>query len=900
MAHKLLPLIAIVNVCVVICSAEAALRVPLAVKERANLNRQQSPVSFGVPLAKSAAILSVNELKISESDGGSAIPAQFRVLSRYQGTANDSSRPIRMVLVDFQSSVNAAQERQYYLCDGGAGTYVAPDIASENADNITLDTGRIRVRINKHEFNLFDIVDIDTDDNGTYDRQVIASTGTNGIFVSSQGGTYSSVCAPETISIEENGPLRAVVKVCGYFKNISGEKLLPPSGDNGISFTVRLKAYKGKSYVKADVTLENENQGWAYSATDPVHNILIDSCFVRTTVAGLLPVRTVNLGSFSRTGTAGYTIVQDEISDGTLPEYQWQYKIFENDAQVSTGEKFDSFINVSDGSIGLMAAGRWFWQNFPMGASVENGTLRIDLWPDTGDPHRILGGIWKTHQLIYCFHQNDSSFDEELAGLKNPLIALAQDEYYARADFFSAMSPEKLTSGYTFPSGEKLQAALDAQIKWFRAKFDSAYIESIYEPETIASLRDKRTVKISAEQYGNWYGWLAFGDFVRGNGWGYSGLHYDWAYNSLKYLLQFEDYSSYDLSQELVNHQADILIIHDPLAVEQYPDTHYHGGHRYELDALLSYYDDRSIGTNEPRYSAHFWNRGIMLQYLLSGDERFNDAARESAEHMSYVYVDQKEAQLAENSYFAVRRFGRAVHALVGYYKISGEAKYLDDAWFIFKNGILNCEHIVDGVRMGYLRETANSASALQCGINIEPAIELYYELTAAGRNEYALEVKQLLGRMALWFYDTIYKNWATADCGTYRDGKYFPFGQQKIWYIGSDKWPDGSYGNYYQPYVADLFAFEYVLTGEIEWLNLARSLIKDFYFYPLEGRYLPVAYSPKNSPGVTGSGDAWAKVGQYLKKGFYYRKVEWDDSCGLLYSADKIAPAVPEKLTVK
>lgn len=66
---RLFTVIALIGACFITVPLEAALRVPLVVRERAGVSRQQSPVTFGVPLAKSDAVMSPDALRITESDG---------------------------------------------------------------------------------------------------------------------------------------------------------------------------------------------------------------------------------------------------------------------------------------------------------------------------------------------------------------------------------------------------------------------------------------------------------------------------------------------------------------------------------------------------------------------------------------------------------------------------------------------------------------------------------------------------------------------------------------------------------------------------------------------------------------------------------------------------------------
>lgn len=59
------------------------------------------PVTIGIPLARSAAILDPARLIVVEAEG-SSLPAHFRVLARWDGPPEDRRRPLKWVLADFQ------------------------------------------------------------------------------------------------------------------------------------------------------------------------------------------------------------------------------------------------------------------------------------------------------------------------------------------------------------------------------------------------------------------------------------------------------------------------------------------------------------------------------------------------------------------------------------------------------------------------------------------------------------------------------------------------------------------------------------------------------------------------------------------------------------------------------
>ncbi len=321
---------------------------------------------------------------------------------------------------------------------------------------------------------------IDSDNDTNVDDTLIAANGNDGIILSYQGTEYNSCNTATSIIIEENGPLKAVLKVKGYFENpANGNKVIPPNGDNGLSYTLRFKVFKDNSYIKLDYTFENENQGGAYTQSDPAHVIDLDYCKLKATLSGMEQNKTAAFDSYTDNfSSANYELLQNEISDYSTQDYDFQYTIKKNTSTtVNSGTKYNSYIDLHDSNKGLMLSSRWFWQNFPMGYSIEGNSVIFNMLPGiNGQTHRVLGGLWKTHELILYFHGSDNDFSDEVAVLKQRLIARCSDTHYANSEFFMHMIPSDLNFDYTFPAGEKYQSAINHYDSCHRAKFDESFI----------------------------------------------------------------------------------------------------------------------------------------------------------------------------------------------------------------------------------------------------------------------------------------------------------------------------------------------------------------------------------------------------------------------------------------
>lgn len=861
--------------------------ITLSVKERAGVNRTNAPVTYGVPFAKDANLLTTEHLSVVGKE------AQFKVLSRYAGVPSDGTKPIRMVLVDFQDSVSANATNTVTLTTSGNGTMQANNLAIDHASFIEISTGSLNIQVSKTSGNIFENVVID----GT---SAVSSPTDDKFTIVFDGTSYFST--PTAVAIEENGPLRCVVKVNGIFADKNGNNLIPPvtrigeTPDTPIRYTIRYFAYRNKSFVKLQTTLKNENFGWAYKSTQAAHNIRITEAYLKTTVNGLGSKKTISFDGYSAATSSNdtYSLLQQETSDGLTKSYSFGYNITKNGNSVTTGEKYNSFSDLRDDAIGLMVTDRWFWQNYPIGITISEDTVKFNLWPAGSGTYRILGSIWKTHELLYYFHGTDTNFNNELAHIKNRLIAVADADYYANTDFVWGIVPEHVTSGFTFPAGEKMQEVIDSIDKSIKALFDATYIENKFYPNTVLSLRQGRKVRLSAspDVYATGYGWLEFGAMARAANYGYHNQHYDWGFLALSSFLRFKNYSTLDTAEELLMHKTDILKIHDPDAIQGTIDYEYHGGVRYEQDALFSYYEDYSnSGKTGPRKPSHHWTKDLTLQYLLSGEQLYYDSLYESFVHINRIKTGAPMYTSETRDQF--RGIDIACNGTI----VTGEKRFLDDAWYLFESALLVAEGGQCTNRSNFLTCTGDGTSGwipngyvsqydLGPGGDawmVESLVKLYYLLDENGESTRKAKLKAFLFRWAQFVKNEILEK-GNPTQGTYRNNlaEYSPFIAHKGYTFG-----DGYNGGfqdrtYLQPY-AELFSFMYreAPSNNNIWLNLARVIEKDTMFYTAnKDQFLPTRFSVGGGiQGLPADGSLASgsfKTPKYLTKAAFYLKTEY------------------------
>ena len=196
--------------------------------------RSNEPVTAGIPLGDYDGI--TDPLVLAVHDGnGTAIPAQFRVLRRHP------SGNIQWLLVDTKATVGAGGTTTLRLV---RGTNPASGVLATDGSTIAVDTGVAQFTIRRTNQNIVNSAVI----NGV---TVLSGGHSGGLeYVDGQGTQFSSTAdGSSTAVIEENGPLKAVIKMQG--------RLVSPGGVRSLGYTVRLTFLKDDPAIKARVSLEN-------------------------------------------------------------------------------------------------------------------------------------------------------------------------------------------------------------------------------------------------------------------------------------------------------------------------------------------------------------------------------------------------------------------------------------------------------------------------------------------------------------------------------------------------------------------------------------------------------------------------------------------------------------------
>ena len=193
-------------------------RIDLTVRETAGVARQGEVATTGIPLPRGLGVRDLRRLAVVDP-GGRSVPAQFRVLARWNAGLKEESAPVQWLLVSFPAAVPAHGRAVYTLVtDGSAGANPAPPrplTIRKDGSQVVVDTGAAVFRLGGSPGALFDEI-------RAGEQRLVSGSET----AVTTGGKTGSLSTVRRVWIEHAGPLTAAVVVDGAYD-------LPPVGGGG-------------------------------------------------------------------------------------------------------------------------------------------------------------------------------------------------------------------------------------------------------------------------------------------------------------------------------------------------------------------------------------------------------------------------------------------------------------------------------------------------------------------------------------------------------------------------------------------------------------------------------------------------------------------------------------------
>lgn len=533
---------------------EGVTRVALRVRNPHDVDAIAWPVTSGVPFPQGV-LGNEGDLRLMGPEG--EVPAQFKPL----GTWPDGS--LKWVLVTTLADVPAGGSREYTIefgreVDSMTATARYAPIAVERDGRVIIDAGGVALSIDEH-------------------GQLVGPSGPCVTRLVGEGGTeFTSARANAETTIEEAGPVRAVVKTVG--------NLVAADGSESFAIEQRIVAWRDQPRVQVYHTFVNDRPE-AYTNIESLE-VLVPS------------------------GARDWSLVLD--GGGTLAlsagDSTWQR--FDREYVVNGGDgvegRFTGGALADDGSMAVTV--RDCWQNYPKGFAVTDAGLRVDLAPDFEaglydafpfeqeghhlyfyllDGHyRFKQGMAKTHELLLDF-----GGDAQAAGraqvFQQPLALTAEPEWYCATMAFYNVAPrnEELFAAY--------EEAIDRNI--------GNYI----------AVRERQH-DFGLMNYGDWYG-------ERGANWG--NIEYDTQHAFFLEYIRSGNLDALLLGDVTETHNRDIDTVHWA------PDPHGIGlAWVHQMGHVGGYYTESVPGTlgipSSGGSVTHAWTEGHFDHYFLTGDPR--------------------------------------------------------------------------------------------------------------------------------------------------------------------------------------------------------------------------------------------------------------------------------------
>lgn len=399
----------------------------LRVRNTSTLARTNELVRAGVPLPRERNWRSTAGFAIVD-DTGTAVPATFQVLARWNAPLADVNAPIQWLLVRFRATLPPNGDRTWTLRTNGSVANPAPaeplSVSTAGA-GVVIDTGVARFRVGSDASRVFDRIERPA---GT----VLVDAG--GFASTIEGNVASGFAQVRRVAVEHADALGAVVIVEGRYAH-------PDAGDGGISGGRRFEFAAGSAAVSVREWIDWEGQRCAFEMLDcgtALNAVALQRWRVqlRPSLSGTrtLAVQSTLAGApASATLAAGGTASLRQLRRSSRNEAQ-RYELALPGQVPSSGARADAGVALlagNEGGIGIALQDMPDYE--PQALRVlADGSLAADLADDAAWLAARQGAFASYRVGAYAPGTTMASVVADLQpALATPLLALAQPAWIA-------------------------------------------------------------------------------------------------------------------------------------------------------------------------------------------------------------------------------------------------------------------------------------------------------------------------------------------------------------------------------------------------------------------------------------------------------------------------------------
>lgn len=394
--------------------------------------------SIAIPRALN--LTNTSELVLIDAATNARVQAQLRPIARWNGTVTDATKPIQWLQIALKANVAANATSAYELrrIAGATPVNAAGDVTLlDDGASVTIDTGAARFVLGKATPALFTAI--------TVGGVNVLGAGASGPFVVDDGGNslVPSVDAVSGFVIEEQGPVKTVIRTAGHFARVA------PTGSSctaDLAYTARFTFVRNSSAVSLELDLRNEcGDGFAPGGDGGSWW----NQFYRLRRAGWRFATALTTKKLINDATV-YTTSADarlEQEYGSVANASWRRaRVMTGATEVWTGEALGRPLLAlvgADHSLAVTQA--WMRYREPAALSASAGGVSIELVSDT----IALGEAqarWGFAQLRFFSGSSDATLQAErdaaIADVERGLLVRASATH-TNAAFVASRLPER-------------------------------------------------------------------------------------------------------------------------------------------------------------------------------------------------------------------------------------------------------------------------------------------------------------------------------------------------------------------------------------------------------------------------------------------------------------------------
>lgn len=567
---------AVLGLCIMGFQAFAG-RAAIRIEEPVGLDRTNWPVGLGFPFAEGE-LKDLASLVVLTPEGRS-VPIQSKILTRW---ADGSIRWAHvMFLADLKSQVVAEWRLEWNTGVRAPAAAEARRVRlEERAGRITVATGDLTVVFSLLGANLFDNVKVKG-------REMLDPARKNGFVIKTPDGMSYEAPAGKAVrlAVEENGPLRAVVRMEGQH--------VSPVGGSLLDYSARFFFHAGAPWFEVE-----------YSFTNKESTESIDIAAM-TLALPLAPAQSPYLGLTSEYKIDKFYEFREPFSiysgaDDFFGVFGGA-KIFKADGTEIVGMGYESeararwWADLSTPDGGLTVSIQEMSQNYPKALRIAPGRVDIDLYPSgQKKPLAFHQGWQKTHTMLLYFH-GGTGYD---AGSRELSF-----QWQAQVIPWSPYHVESGLLGDLFPYSPTKYPMIERSLR-------NGFIE--YESGVGRGMID----------YGDTMGPGSGerGNFTQNNA-------YDKSWVCYLLFLRSGERRYWQRGRSAALHTADIDVVHHSTRTPvEVGGVRIHGPNhvQYNAEGIAG----SSVAPN------HEWVEGLIMTYHLTGEERYLRLAEGMADHI--------------------------------------------------------------------------------------------------------------------------------------------------------------------------------------------------------------------------------------------------------------------------